>query len=355
MKGKISVIVPVYNAEDYLPECIESIISQDYGNLEVLLVDDGSQDGSPRICGEYAARFGFVRFLRQENSGASTARNHGLDKADGEYVVFVDADDYLPEQDILSGMIKELEAEKADILVGNYVRLWNGRFLPAASCSSISRYSVGDRAFRFQGFFAAGTLSYIWAKAYRRSFLEEKKLRFCAYRYGEDKLFNFECYIQGARYAFFERPVYVYRKNDNSVSYRFREDSVDGWMGIAERTHQLLSEKGIRNECGDLVACTIFFAAFFDGKMNYVYGGKKISAVKRVLKEYGKRELAAVSFSELSRRGQRKGIPSLMWRIMIWGFALGMRLHCYSLLSFGIKLLVDLRIDERLSDTGLRE
>lgn len=354
MKEIVSVIIPVYNAEEFLTECIESVLGQDYGELELILVNDGSRDGSGRICEDFAQKSDQVLFLQQENSGASAARNLGLERAKGEYVVFVDADDYLPETDTLTRMVEKMRADNADILVGDYFRLWDGRLLPAGSCGKFSGLPSDGAAFRFQGFFSVGTLSYIWGKMYRRSFLEQGQLRFSEFNYGEDKLFNFECYILGAVYTFLETPIYVYRKNDNSVSYTYRKDSVAGWMGIAGRTQQLLQEKGKVADCGDLVALTIFFAAFFDGKMNYVFGEKKLSAVKRVLKEYGKEKLASSYFAELSCGKRLKHISPLMWKVMIGGFALGMRLHFYTMLSFGIKLLIDLRIDERLSDTGSR-
>lgn len=355
MDKRITVIVPVYNAEAFLSECIDRILEQDYGNFELLLVDDGSVDGSRRICEDYAEKSEKVRFLHQENSGAARARNHGLQQADGQFIVFADADDYLPQTDVLSRMAREMDESNADIVVGDYFRLWNGRLLPAGSCAGLSALTPSDGAFRFQGFFSVGTLSYIWGKMYRRSFIEQYQLRFCDYRYGEDKLFNFECYIHGASYAFLGQPVYVYRKNDDSVSYQYREDSAAGWMGIAGRTEELLRNKGLSEEYADLVSCTIFFAAFFDGKMNYEYGNKKLSAVKKVLRGYGQEELAARCFVQLSKPNRLRAVTSLLWRVMIWGFACGMRFHCYTILSLGIKMLIDLRIDERLSDTGLRE
>lgn len=353
MNKKISVIVPVYNAETYLPQCIESILRQDYEDLELLLVDDGSSDKSVPICEEYGRRSEKIRVLAQKNSGVSAARNKGIENAKGDYIVFVDADDYLPESFVLSHMVAEMG--EADILVGDYMRLWNDGLLPAESCSSFSGFSPEEGAFRFRGFFSVGTLSYVWCKMYRRSFLQENELGFGNYAYAEDKLFNFYCYIRGAKYGFLPEPVYVYRRNAASASYRFRPDSVREWMTIAEElecsVHEEAGDKGFE----DLVACTIFFAAFFDGKMNYEHGGKTLSAVKKVLKEYASYPLAKKYFSELARGKLLKNISPFLWKGMVWGFAWGMWLHCYGILSLGIKALIDWRIDERLSDTGLRE
>lgn len=353
MDKKISVIVPVYNAETYLPQCIESILRQDYEALELLLIDDGSSDKSVQICEEYGRQSGQIRVLTQKNSGVSAARNMGIQHAEGDYILFVDADDYLPGSGVISHMVAEMG--EADILVGDYMRLWNDRLLPAGSCSSFSGFSPEQGAFRFRGFFSVGTLSYVWCKMYRRSFLQENQLCFGKYAYAEDKLFNFYCYIRGAEYAFFPEPVYVYRKNDASASYRFRPDSVRGWMAIAEELELSVGKEAGDKGFEDLTACTIFFAAFFDGKMNYEYGGKTLSAVKKVLREYASYPLAKKYFSLLARGKLLKNISPFLWKGMVWGFAWGMWLHCYGVLSLGIKLLIDWRIDERLSDTGLRE
>jgi len=95
MKHKVSVIVPVYNVEEYLPQCVESIINQDCANKELVLVDDGSPDNCPNICDEYAEKYDFIRVVHKENGGLSDARNAGIREATGDYVLFVDADDFI--------------------------------------------------------------------------------------------------------------------------------------------------------------------------------------------------------------------------------------------------------------------
>ena len=94
-RPKISVIVPVYNVEKYLDNCINSIVNQTYDNLEILLVDDGSKDNSGSLCDEWALRDNRIKVIHKQNGGASSARNAGLDAATGEYIGFVDADDYI--------------------------------------------------------------------------------------------------------------------------------------------------------------------------------------------------------------------------------------------------------------------
>lgn len=117
----ISIIVPVYQVKDYVGECVASLLAQTYTNLEILLVDDGSTDGSGEICDRYAERESRVRVIHQENQGPSVARNAGLDTAKGEYVAFVDSDDVvLP--DFIEALYRLVKKYQADIAACDYVR-----------------------------------------------------------------------------------------------------------------------------------------------------------------------------------------------------------------------------------------
>ena len=106
--SKVSIIVPVYNAEKYLCECVDSILSQTLTDLEVILVDDGSADSSPVICDGYAERDKRVKAIHQKNSGAAAARNHGMNIAQGEYIAFVDSDDWI-DADMYKRMVDTAE------------------------------------------------------------------------------------------------------------------------------------------------------------------------------------------------------------------------------------------------------
>lgn len=129
----ITVIVPVYNVEKYLRRCLDSIIGQTYQNLEILCIDDGSIDNSGEICEQYAARDARIKVIHQENQGLSTARNRGLDAAEGEYIAFVDSDDY-----ILEDMYKKMLAKLLDYNVDLCVCQWQYEF-PMADRWSKSR------------------------------------------------------------------------------------------------------------------------------------------------------------------------------------------------------------------------
>lgn len=118
MNDKVSVIVPVYNVESYLRRCVDSILAQSHQNFEILLIDDGSTDTSGDICDQYAARDSRIIVIHQENKGVSSARNAGLDNCCGEYISFIDPDDWV-EKDMFSDMLQAIEEQNADFAVFN--------------------------------------------------------------------------------------------------------------------------------------------------------------------------------------------------------------------------------------------
>lgn len=115
----LSIVVPIYNVERYLKKCVDSLLNQDMENYEIILVDDGSQDACPQICDEYALAYKNIRVIHRENGGLSAARNSGIEVAQGEYVQFVDSDDYL-EPNVLNGLIRQTVQENLDVLRFGY-------------------------------------------------------------------------------------------------------------------------------------------------------------------------------------------------------------------------------------------
>ena len=115
----ISIIIPIYNVDKYLTKCIESIVSQTYQDLEIIMVDDGSSDACPQICDQYAEKDSRIVVIHQKNSGVSAARNAGLKVATGKYISFIDADDYI-EFDMYENMVRAFEIEDSELVICGY-------------------------------------------------------------------------------------------------------------------------------------------------------------------------------------------------------------------------------------------
>lgn len=182
----VSVIVPVYNGEQYLRECLHSILNQTYRDLEILVIDDGSGDGTSAICREMAALDGRIRLFRQENAGVSAARNKGLQKARGDYVSFLDADDLLP-----AGAVEALAAAAeagADFVIGSH-QLFRGKRVRLI----LQQPTEYEAPVLTKMSHPETLVSLMCAKLYSRSLLREKNIVFDTHLpYGEDTVFNLQ-------------------------------------------------------------------------------------------------------------------------------------------------------------------
>lgn len=208
---KVSVIVPIYNSEKYLAKCIESLIVQKYNNLEILLIDDGSMDSSGPICDKYSKKDSRIRVIYQKNAGVASARNVGIDNATGEYVCFVDSDDWLPENSINDLMTGICESG-ADICVGSMVRIFLQKKIKMETDDDLilmnDYKTVAKEVFRKES-----PLVFIAAKLYKLSIIRKYGLTYDE----EMKLFEDACFVfRYLRYCesikFIDKNVYYYNQ-----------------------------------------------------------------------------------------------------------------------------------------------
>lgn len=209
MIPQISVIVPVYNAEKYLARCLDSVLRQGIRDLEIICVDDGSTDGSPEILAQFAAEDPRIRILRQPNSSAGAARNHGMRYAAGTYLHFLDADDWL-EQGIYARSIAQLERSRADVCVFQYRSFYDpaGRIY-RHPCLPDGRERVVSLETEPELLVYNAVVP--WNKIYRREWIEEHCLRFDELTCANDRAFYFRLLTSGAR---------IYMSKEYGVCYR---------------------------------------------------------------------------------------------------------------------------------------
>lgn len=215
----ISVIVPIYKVQDYLKECIESIINQTYSDIEVILVDDGSPDRCPQMCDEWAKRDSRIRVVHKKNGGLSSARNAGLDVAKGEYISFVDSDDFIC-KDALENLYNRIKDDKSiGITSGLIYRYQDGsinNFKDQWLCSK--EIVISSSEFLLETM-SQKTSYTVWNKLYRRDVIGNTRFR--EGRNNEDTLFMYDLgkNIAILNVCMVEIPYYVYY-------YRYREDSI---------------------------------------------------------------------------------------------------------------------------------
>lgn len=229
MKDKmISLIIPVYNSKDRLAKCLESVVSQSYKKLEVIIVDDCSTDGSLEICREYEKKYPFIHVYTKENEGVSAARNLGLAKAEGEYVQFADSDDMLY-PDACRMLAEQMEHDKSDLVIGGYFNEKEQKDIVYRRRSFRDKEEfMKEFPDLFSGFF----IHVPWNKLYRKSVLEEGFPE--DIDKGEDLVFNLRALRRAEKISVLDEVLYFYHNiNENSLSFKFRENA----MEIEERLY----------------------------------------------------------------------------------------------------------------------
>lgn len=212
MNEKISVIVPVYNVEKYLDKCIESIVNQTYKNLEIILVDDGSSDNCPAMCDEWAGKDKRIKVIHKENDGVSSARNAGLEAAAGDFIGFVDSDDYI-EADMFKALMNAAAEKNADITACGFCYDFTD-----GSCKIISsnggEYSGADIV---KNLLLDRIRPECCSKLYKKELIGSTVFD-QDHAYAEDLQFNFNVMLKAKKMVLVEQPFYHYLQNSGNSS-----------------------------------------------------------------------------------------------------------------------------------------
>ena len=218
----ISVIVPVYNIEEYLPQCIDSIINQSYGELEIILVGDGSTDSGGNICDRYARMDSRIKVIHKENGGLVSARKAGVNRAAGEYVTFVDGDDWI-EQDAYQKLIDS--GQGADIIAfacyeeyGDYQSIRKNNIEEGLYITENQKNFLYKTMFMVNNFYDFGLMASLWSKLIRRNLIVENQNKVSdQISYGEDVSCTFPCLLDAESVCVTNMPLYHYRQRQGSM------------------------------------------------------------------------------------------------------------------------------------------
>lgn len=233
MDALISIIVPVYGVEAYLGRCMESLLSQTYRNLEIILVDDGSLDNCPALCDAYKAQDARIQVIHQENAGLSGARNAGLSIARGEYVAFVDSDDYVA-ADYIKALYELMQESEADITQCRFAYV-SGEPLERYRSRSYKVYRGESLMEQLYGLEEEATYFVVaWNKLYKRELFS--KIRYPQGRIHEDEATTYRLFYQSKKLAFTDRVLYGYfTQNTGSITATFSGKRLDYLTAQEER------------------------------------------------------------------------------------------------------------------------
>lgn len=231
MNALVSVIVPIYNVEAYLDRCIQSIFAQTYKNLEIILVDDGSPDRCPELCDQYAKSDVRVMVIHKKNGGLSDARNYGIEQANGEYIVFVDSDDYI-EPELCSECLKRFESDKQiDIVSFEFRRVTDSEQGGRQGTGNIRVY---DNFEGFRSYINRDPFTHmVCDKMFRHSLFED--VRFIPKRLAEDLAISYRLIGKARKICHLDRVFYNYFYRESSImGQKSLKLELDAYQGECE-------------------------------------------------------------------------------------------------------------------------
>lgn len=212
----ISVIVPIYNVSQYLPQCIESILAQTWQDMEIILVDDGSKDDCPQLCDEYAAQDARIRVIHKQNGGLSDARNAGMRVAKGEWIYFIDSDDWM-HPEALQQLHDFAEKNQCEVVQGNLYYAYKDHLLYRQSNKKELRQHVFDREEAMRLLIINDRVkNFAWGKLYRADILQD--LDFPVGKFFEDSYWQHLVMHRVKHYGIIDKPLYYYRQREDSIS-----------------------------------------------------------------------------------------------------------------------------------------
>ena len=234
----VSIIVPMYNAEKYMSECLDSLINQDYENLEIVLVDDGSTDKTLKICNEYAKKDKRVKVIHQKNSGVSEARNNGINKSTGEYITFVDSDDFIA-KDFISYYVELINKTNADIALSRMpVKYRTGESKQVLNNEEKIEVITGKECALEMLYYKIFIAS--WNKLFKRKLLVDNNILFNKnIHFGEGFNYSVDAFLKANKVCITSLNKYYYRvDNESSVMTKFSLNQITGSIGAQKHLQE---------------------------------------------------------------------------------------------------------------------
>ncbi len=277
----LSVIIPIYNAKDFIPKCIESVINQTYKNLEIILIDDGSTDGAGEIADFYAQKDNRIKLLHQANGGESKARNVGLNMVTGEYYTFVDCDDWI-EKDMYKELVETAQKYDADIVACSWYKDFENRTVPVTNAKKVkegiidkeqlARYVYERDAYR--GF------TYMWDKIYKRKLMYKAGNEIYLFpedlRLGGDVLYLAYMVFGSERAIYIDKPYYHYLQRQESGCHTENLDKRLDWIEAYFRVLGFIDEKKIKTNAIPWIERFLAYHSSNVAELAYKQGNREV-------------------------------------------------------------------------------
>lgn len=297
IKPLVSIIVPVYNSEKYIEKCISSIVNQTLKNIEIIIVNDGSTDNSINIISKLSNEDNRIKVINQKNSGVSAARNNGINNSNGEYIGFVDADDYI-ELEMYESMYSKAEEFDADIVICNVKDILESKEKVSLNFEDglISIENIKPKNFLKDKYFKLG--SAVWHKIFKKSLIVENNIKFINYNEvsSEDTIFNLQAMLKSKNIYCIDKPFYNYiiRENSLTKSKIAKENMIYRCKNTVNIIHKYCEENNID------IDKYIYYLTYFEfiNSLSYVHP-KNLNNLSLGIKEYSKSEFYKKSLKNI--------------------------------------------------------
>lgn len=242
-----SIILPVYNVEKYLAECVNSILAQTFTDYEIILVDDGAKDNSPAICDDFAKKHSQIKVIHKENGGQSTARNTGFNAACGEYVIFLDSDDFITDNTFFEDIYNKIQETNSDIILYKYSKYFdNTKTLDKCTFSLSFAESITDsdemleKLVRNDAYYGMA-----WIKAFRRKIAVDNNIEFDTNLVCEDMDWYFNLVLRADKISAIDKSYIAYRQREGSVTSSLKLRNLTDYIFTMEKWNKKIKEEDI--------------------------------------------------------------------------------------------------------------
>lgn len=258
MSGLVSIIVPIYNSENFINRCMDSLVNQAYENIEIITIDDGSKDNSLEILKKYAKKDKRIKVFSQQNQGPSVARNTGLDKSSGDYIMFVDIDDYI-DLDMVRFLVADIEDTKSTLVLCDNSEIWSDRvderkILDDNNDTSKSKVIKS---------IASGKAGLVCGKLFSKSIIDKYHIKFDkGAKMCEDQLFFLNISIKCENFIYVPKPLYNYdRRNENSITIKYQKNAIDNQIYVIDNIRKILNNSDLDNDEINLIINSRYISA----------------------------------------------------------------------------------------------
>ena len=262
---QLSVIIPVYNTQEYLERCVNGVIANKGINMEIILVDDGSTDASPSLCDNYSFKYDFIKAIHISNSGPATAKNRGLEIARGEYVAMIDSDDE-PKHDMFERMINAAKKNDADIVCCNYHERYDDG--STRTFNYTNETTVLDHYHGVEHFLMKKKIyTQCWTKIYRRGMIEQFGVRNVeGLKTDEDFIFNICSFVHAQKTCIIDSPLYIYSMRGTSLSKDYFNKDINAYINNRLLRFDIV-DKSLRSYAKDNLKHAVFNRLFYSNEL----------------------------------------------------------------------------------------